>query len=326
GLPPYGVCNLGAINLVSFFDGKGVDFARLKEVIHLAVRFLDNTIDLNEYFIPEMEAHEKDGVRRIGLGTMGLADLLILLKLRYGSDESISFVEDLYRFIRDEAYRASVELAKERGSFRYFKAEKFLNSPFVQTLPEDIRVDIAQYGIRNGVLLTQAPTGTTSILAGVSSGIEPNFDFKYIRTDRTGTHVVHHWLAKAYQEEHPNEELPDYFVTANDLTPEEHVRMQATIQKYVDSSISKTVNAPKDHTVEDVQTLYELAYDLGCKGITYYRDGSREGVLQHIEKPQEKVSPMKRPSRLHGLTEVIETPAGRAYVTLNQLDGKPFEF
>src|SRR5690606_9379668 len=162
----------------------------------------------------------------------------------------------------------------------------------------------AQYGIRNGVLLTQAPTGTTSILAGVSSGIEPNFDFQYIRTDRTGTRVVHHWLAKAYQEEHPNEKLPDYFVTANDLTPEEHVRMQATIQKYVDSSISKTVNAPKDHTVEEVQTLYELAYDLGCKGITYYRDGSREGVLQHIEKPQEEVSPMKRPPRLYGLTEV----------------------
>src|SRR5262249_1808562 len=147
---------------------------------------------------------------------------------------------------------------------------------------------IQRQGTRNAVLLTQAPTGTTSLLSGVSSGIEPVYDFAMIRRDRTGEHILYHPLLQAWRDEHPNEATPHYFVSSKDLTHEEHVRVQATIQKYTDASISKTVNAPNEHTVEQVQTLYRLAYEMGCKGITYYRDGSRDAVLTRIEDEKKK--------------------------------------
>lgn len=282
-LGPWGVCNLGAINLAAFVHDGELDLEGLRETVAVAVRFLDNVIDATEYFFPENEKAQRYGIRRIGLGTMGLADMLIKLRIRYGSEKAFEVCEQVYRLIRDEAYRTSALLAKEKGPFPLFDKEKYLQGWFIQRLPEDIRRLIAEHGIRNGFLLTQAPTGTTSLLAGVSSGIEPVFAFSFKRTDRTGTHIVYHELYKKWLEEHPDEPVPDYFVSADQLTPEEHVRMQAVIQQYVDAAISKTVNAPREHTVDQVRTLYRLAYELGCKGITYYRDGSREGVLHKLD-------------------------------------------
>lgn len=319
GLGEWGVCNLGSINLAAFVRNNKLDFESLGSTIAVAVRFLDNVIEINQYINEEMKNHQFK-VRRIGLGTMGLADALLLLGLRYGSDEAVSFVELLFKFIRDEAYRASIELAKERGPALGFDREKYLQGEFIQQLPQELRQVIEQHGIRNLVLLTQAPTGTTSILAGVSSGIEPIFSWTYKRKDRTGTHIVKHPLYERYE----GKELPDYFVTAMELTPEEHVKMQAATQKYIDSSISKTVNAPQSHTVEQVKKLFMLAYKLGCKGITYYREGSREGVLQTIK--EQTSEPCKRPKKLQGTTVDWETPLGKLFLTLNRnSSGAPFE-
>src|SRR5437763_6044987 len=259
-----------------------MDWRRLAEVSKVAMRFLDNVVDANEYFIKENEEAQL-GTRRTGLGTMGLADALIKMKIAYGSEESMPVIERIYATIRDAAYEASADIAAEKGSFPHFERDKYMRGRFIQRLPQVIQDKIYKQGIRNAVLLTQAPTGTTSLLAGVSSGIEPVYDFAMVRRDRAGEHILYHPLLQAWRDEHPNEPTPAYFVASNDLTPEEHVRVQATIQRYTDSSISKTVNAPNSHTVEQVQRLYRLAYEMGCKGITYYRDGSRDAVLTRVE-------------------------------------------
>ena len=210
---------------------------------------------------------------------------------------------------------------------------------FIKKLPSKVREEIAENGIRNAVLLTQAPTGTTSLVSGVSSGIEPVYDFAMIRRDRTGEHVLYHPLYEEWKNANPGvEKTPDYFVSANDLIPEDHVRVQALIQDYTDSSISKTVNAPNAHTVEEVRRLYMQAYDLGCKGITYMRDGSREGVLSHKDDKAEKkeeqsanvanvpVHLRKRPDNLTGITRRIATPVGHAFITINEDENhNPFE-
>ncbi len=280
-LGPYGACLLGAFNLDAFMvqgsDGRWhFDFDTFRRYIPYAVRFNDNVIDLSHYPLPECRESQQR-IRRMGIGVMGLADCLLRMEIRYGSDESVEFTEAVFRTLRDEAYRASVELAKERGPFPAF-APAYLDRPFIKRLPEEIREGIRKYGIRNCYLLTQAPTGTTSLLAGVNSGIEPYFDFDYLRSDRTGQYSVTSRWADLYYS--PNR--PEWLVAANDITPEDHVRVQAAAQRYNDSSISKTVNAPNWHTVEDVKRLYMLAYDSGLKSISYYRDGSRqEQVLYH---------------------------------------------
>ena len=259
------------------------------------MRFLDNVVDATEYFFEE-NARAQLSTRRTGLGTMGLADALIKLHVPYGSDESVPVVERIYRTIRDAAYEASADLAAEKGPFPMFDREKYLQGRFIKRLPDAVKEKIGAHGTRNAVLLTQAPTGTTSLLAGVSSGIEPVFDFAMVRRDRTGEHVLYHPLLQEWKDAHPGapaESVPGWFVSANDLTPEEHVRVQAKVQHYTDSSISKTVNAPNDHTVEQVQELYIKAYDYGCKGVTYFRDGCREGVLSHIES--KAPAPLRRP-------------------------------
>ena len=294
GLPEWGVCNLGAINLSEFVRGSDAatvgifDYTALYESSKVAMRFLDNVVDATEYFYPENEAAQL-GTRRTGLGTMGLADALIKLQVPYGSDESLPVIEKIYATIRDAAYECSADLAVEKAPFPKFDSEKYMQGRFIKRLPEATQTKIAAGGIRNAVLLTQAPTGTTSLLAGVSSGIEPVYDFAMLRRDRTGEHVLYHPLLQQWREAQANEDLsqkPGWFVSANDLTPDEHVRVQAMVQKYTDSSISKTVNAPNDHTQEAVQELYIKAYDYGCKGVTYFRDGCREGVLSHIEEPK----------------------------------------
>ena len=346
-LGAWAVCNLGAMNLTAFTKGETgttqFDYASLAEHVKTAIRFMDNVVDATGYYFPENKKQQM-GIRRTGLGTMGLGDALIMMGLRYGSPESLTVVEKIYKVIRDAAYEVSADLATEKGAFPNFDKEKYLQGWFIKKLPADVREKIAKQGIRNAVLLTQAPTGTTSLVSGVSSGIEPVYDFAMIRRDRMGEHVIYHPLYKQWQEEHPGASHPDYFVSANDLTPEEHVRMQALIQDYTDSSISKTVNAPNAHRVEDVKKLYTLAYELGCKGVTYMRDGSRAGVLSHgdakkEEKKEEAVNDEARPSgngapvylrkraeHLQGLTREIATPVGHAFITINTDPvGNPFE-
>jgi ribonucleoside-diphosphate reductase alpha chain len=329
-LPPWHVCNLGALNLAGFICDGRLDTTALAEHTRVAVRFLDDVIDATTYFFPENEAAQK-GVRRVGLGTMGLADALIALGVRYGSDESLAVVEQVYRTIRDAAYEASAGLAAEKGPFPQFDRERFLKRPFVQRLPDAIRAKIATDSIRNGTLLCQPPTGTTSLLAGVSSGIEPVYDLRLVRRDRLGEHIIEHPAYRAWRTAHADTPLPAYFVTAGELSPEEHVRVQAKIQEFTDASISKTTNAPRTHAVGDVKRLYQLAYELGCKGITYYRDGSRPAVLYRAETEQETTTDglVPRPRTLAGTTYRTETPLGTAFVTVNTRDGaqgrEPFE-
>jgi len=301
-LPAWGVCNLGSVNLVPFVKNEEIDWEELGTTVRTAIRFMDNVVDGTPYAFEENKKAQLN-IRRVGLGTMGLGDFFIKLKVKYGSEESVAIAEKVYKFIRDEAYRASVEIAKEKGSFPEYNTANFLEGTFIKNLPEDVRAAIRQNGIRNGVLLTQAPTGTTSILAGVSSGIEPVYDFAFKRTDRLGQHTVYHPLYKEYMDNHPGEEAPDYFINAKKLTPMEHLKMQAIIQKYTDASISKTVNAPESHTHEDVKELYIKAYDLGCKGVTYYRENSRDvSVLESLDSSK-KSSTSKDAEAKGGLTQ-----------------------
>lgn len=337
GLPAWGVCNLGSINLLKFIKNGEVDYKNLGETVRIAVRFLDNVIDVTDYYFPENKEVQTKS-RRVGIGTMGLADMLIKLKIKYGSDEAIKFCEKLYEFIRDEAYCASIELAREKGSFPLFDAEKYLKGHFINRLPASLQDKIKKDGIRNTTILTQAPTGTTSILAGTSSGVEPVYDFVFTRKDRLGEHEVYHPIYKEYIDEEDEDDLPEYFVTAKELTPTEHIKMQAVIQKFVDQSISKTVNAPKTHTLKDVKDLYKEAYELGCKGVTYFREGSRDdavltskqkdsgGKIGVVEKPSEGLVPRERPMQITGKTYKITTGYGNLYVTVNNDEaGDPFE-
>ncbi|MBA2392040.1 MAG: hypothetical protein H0V70_04765, partial [Ktedonobacteraceae bacterium] len=204
GLPPYGVCNLGALNLSSFVKNDKMDWERLAEVSRTAMRFLDNVVDANEYFIKENQDAQL-GTRRTGLGTMGLADALIKMQIAYGSDESLPVIERIYTTIRDAAYDASADNAAEKGIFPHFERDKYMQGKFIKRLPKNIQDKIEAQGIRNAVLLTQAPTGTTSLLSGVSSGIEPVYDFAMIRRDRTGEHIMYHPLLEEWRNSHPNE-------------------------------------------------------------------------------------------------------------------------
>jgi ribonucleoside-diphosphate reductase alpha chain len=282
-LPAYGVCTLGAINLAKFVvtePGRNpeVNWSALGWAVYSAARFLDNVIDATPYPIPETEVQQKRE-RRIGLGTLGLGEMLIRLGLRYGSDSSITFVDRLFHFIATEAYEASIGIAQEKGAFPAFDADGFLASGFVDGLPGTVRARIRACGIRNVTLLTQAPTGTTGTMVNTSTGIEPFYAWTYLRKSRMGVHeetvaVYDEWLTRRFAE--GSADLPDEFVTAQELRPEEHVLVQAAVQRWIDSAISKTANLPADYTVEDTDKLYRLMWELGCKGGTVYRDGSRD--------------------------------------------------
>ncbi|MEK7160304.1 MAG: adenosylcobalamin-dependent ribonucleoside-diphosphate reductase, partial [Patescibacteria group bacterium] len=345
-LSPWAVCNLGAMNLAAYVkparhasqgDAGGnseFDYDNFGKDVKTAMRFLDNVIDDTYYFYKENEKIAKD-IRRTGLGILGLADALIKMKIKYGADESLPVIEKIFKTLRDNAYIVSSDIALEKGAFPKYNKEKYQKGFHIQKLPEEIKKKIAKQGIRNAVLLTIAPTGTTSLISGVSSGVEPVYEFEFIRNDRLGKHMMYHPLFEEWKKENPNAEKPGYFVSANDLTPEEHVKVQAVAQDYIDSSISKTVNAPKTHSVEDVKRLYELAYDSGLKGITYMRDGSRLGVLERIEEKKEEVNVqsqttmlpvMPRPVMVEGVTYQSETPVGKTFITINHNENKePFE-
>jgi ribonucleoside-diphosphate reductase alpha chain len=341
----WAVCNLGSMNLSEYVrdyaPGKAgwFDYENFSKDIRVAMRFMDNVIDQTYYFFDQNEKVAKD-IRRTGLGIMGLGDTLIKMQVKYGSEESLPIIEKIFQTLRDNAYEASTDIAKEKGSFPKFDSEKYLQGYFIKKLPKRLQKKIADQGIRNAVLLTIAPTGTTSLVAGVSSGIEPVYEFSFKRRWRGGEELMYHPLYEAWLKDHPTDERPGYFASANDLTPLEHTSVQAVAQKYIDSSISKTVNAPSAHTVEDVKTLYMSAYDMGLKGITYMRDGSRQGVLERVEpkKEEEKkeeiqqpiappITPrVPRPLMLLGTTYKTESPIGKMYVTINNNEkDDPFE-
>lgn len=338
GLPPWGVCNLGALNLSQFVKNTEVDWENLSKTVRFAVRFLDNVIDGTPYFFDENKKQQLSE-RRIGLGTMGLAEMMIRLKIRYGGKDSDSFLDKLFKFIAVEAYLASSEYAEEKGSFPMFDSEKYLASGFMKGMPEEIHKAVREKGIRNVTLLTQAPTGTTGTMVGTSTGIEPYYFWEWERKGRMGSHVERvsvydEWLK---ENEGKDRKLPDYFVTAMDLTPDDHIKVQAAIQKWVDSSISKTSNTPNHYTVDQTRSLYQLMYDTGCKGGTIYRDGSRDEQVLNIKKEDDgkadisasaTIKSRVRPTVLNGTTYRKHTPIGTAYITVNadkSHEDEPFE-
>ena len=296
-LAPYSVCNLAAINLANMVDKKKaeVDWHKLEKTIKTAIKMQDNVIDKTTYFLDENE-YQALGERRIGLGIMGLHDLLIWCNKRYGSDEGKVLVDELFRFMATNAYEASIEIAKTKGSFPFLEQfgsrEKFIESGYMKKLPEYIRKSILKHGIRNSHLLTIAPTGSTGTMVGVSTGLEPYFAFTYYRSGRLGKFIeVNAPIVDEYLAAHPEltkTTLPDTFISAMQLPPEEHVDFQCTIQNWVDSSISKTVNAPKGYTVEEVEQVYMRLYKGGAKGGTVYVDGSRDSQVLTLSKDDDE--------------------------------------
>ncbi|MBG9693086.1 ribonucleotide-diphosphate reductase subunit alpha [Lysinibacillus sphaericus] len=297
-LSPWAICNLSSINLAEFGDFKGNFYKEeLIKTVKVAIRFQDNIIDQSPYFFEENKIQAL-GERRVGLGVMGLADLLIKLGVRYGSKEGIAKTSEIFETIKLAAYEESIELAKEKGSFLFLvgKTEeetmelrhKFINTGFMKKMPEYIHQNILKFGIRNSHLLTVAPTGSTGTLIGGATGLEPYFSLKYFRSGRLGQSIeVTANIVNEYYEHYPeriNDPLPDYFITAMELSPEEHVDMQCAIQAHVDSALSKTVNAPKGFTVKDVQKIYMRLYKGGAKGGTVYVDGSRSSQVLSLEK------------------------------------------
>lgn len=345
-LGAFSVCNLGAINLARFYDAEARDVAwdDLRQTVQYATRFLDNVIDSTPYFFEENEKVQM-GERRIGLGTMGIAELMLRLGVRYGSDESVDLIDRVYRLIAIAAYETSSDLAQEKGAFPQFEAEKFLESGYMQAMPADLRRKIRKDGIRNVTLLTQAPTGTTGTMVNTSTGVEPFFSWVYYRKSRLGLHEEQSPIVKEWFAAHPEAtELPDFFVTAMDLAPEDHVKVQGAFQRWIDSAISKTCNVPNDYTVEQVSELYQYMYELGCKGGTIYRDGSRDEqvlMLKGDERAESEMEELRgddveqvatphrtypRPDRLTGTTVSTQTPFGKAYITINRDDqDNPFE-
>ena len=334
-LGPWAVCNLGAMNLAAYVENEQFDYDNFAKDVKVAMRLLDNVIDQTYYFFPQNEQCAKD-IRRTGLGIMGLADALIKMKIRYGAEESFPVLHKIFATLRDNAYDASADIAKEKGAFPMFDEEKYLQGYHIKQLSDELRAKIAKQGIRNAVLLTIAPTGTTSLVSGVSSGVEPVYEFSFLRRWRGGEEVIYHPLFDEWRSNNAGAERPAYFASANDLTPLEHVKVQAIAQEYIDSSISKTVNAPNSHTVDDVQSLYMAAYDMGLKGVTYMRDGSRQGVLERVEeKKEEKVEaaiepvvpvPVHRPMILRGRTYRVNSPVGEGFITINRDEkDQPYE-
>jgi ribonucleoside-diphosphate reductase alpha chain len=383
GLPEFGVCNLGHFVLSRFHDKENNDvlWNELERAVRVAVRLQDNIIDYTKYFLDENRKVQLSE-RRVGIGSLGLGTLMIQLGLRYGSDKGNEFVDRLYKFIANTAYDASMDYAQEKGVFPEYDYDKFIQSGFMKKLLAEfpqLQEKLKETGIRNVTLLTQAPTGSTGtyidnipkfrkLFGGTTTGIEPYFSWEYWRAGRLGISKQTVDLAKEYMEANNIKEvkdLPEHFVTAMDLQPSDHVKVQAAVQKWTDSSISKTANCPRDYTIEQTDELYMLSYDLGLKGMTIYRDGSREAQVlatneedakleSHIEAEKlkklneevavtspvrnvelkvEEVTPQsfiqKRPKRLYGFTDKVGfsygDKFGRAYVTINLKDSEPWE-
>jgi ribonucleoside-diphosphate reductase alpha chain len=348
-LAAYTACNLGSINLARFVDASGAfDYEELAEVARTATRFLDDVIDYN------MEAHALEKIRaavasdrRIGLGITGLADALARMGVKYDTDEALAVVDRMMETICRAAYQTSIDLAREKGSYPLFSWDGVSQSKFIQALPEDLREQIKQFGMRNSTVLTVPPVGTGSIVAQSSSGVEPIFCTSYTRRVKqedgesfTEYKVYHPLIQELWG---GDERLPEHVVTAHDIDPYFRVRMQGVIQRWIDSSISSTVNLPNDVSVETVADIYVTAYRAGLKGITVYREGSREGILvtdkdarsaeTEAEAPAavakaaapstngshpRRLKPRPRPAITRGVTERIRTGDGSLFITINE--------
>ncbi|WP_127558297.1 adenosylcobalamin-dependent ribonucleoside-diphosphate reductase [Nioella ostreopsis] len=355
-LPPYGACLLGSVNLARlvsdpFTDAAKLDAAALDDLVAVAVRMMDNVVDASRFPL-EAQAQEAAAKRRIGLGVTGLADALLMLGLRYGSDEAAAQTEKWMKQIAHAAYRASVDLAKERGAFPLFDADAFLASGNMKNMDDALRDDIRKHGIRNALLTSIAPTGTISLYAGnVSSGIEPVFAYAYSRKvlqrdgSRTEEEVVD-YAVKLWRDLKGDAPLPDYFVNAQTLPPADHVKMQAAAQKWVDSSISKTINCPEDISFEAFKDVYMQAWDTGCKGCTTYRPNDVTGSVLSVSEAEDKpaaelpdsdgdvvyiAEPLDRPQELEGQTYKLKWPDSNhaIYITINDIviagHRRPFE-
>ena len=284
-MPPYGACDLGSVNLTRFVSrpfasDAEIDFEDLSETVHTAVRFLDNVLDASHYPLEQQAAQAAES-RRIGLGVTGLADALIMLGIPYGSVQGRELAGRVLETLRDEAYRASIALAREKGSFPLLQAPDFLARPFIRRLPETLRDGIRTSGIRNSHLLALAPTGSISLLAGnVSTGIEPCFAGSVRRlirrrSGKSDSVELQDYALRLWQERDDDDPLLPAFVTAMELLPDDHLAMQATAQGFVDNAISKTINVPTGIPFEAFRNVYRKAYELGLKGCTVYRQGSR---------------------------------------------------
>jgi len=355
-LPPYGACLLGSINLARlvanpFEENAELDETALEDLVATAVRMMDNVVDVSKFPL-EAQAQEAKAKRRIGLGVTGLADALLMLGLRYGSDEAAAQTEAWLKAIARASYLASVDLAKEKGAFPLFDAEAYLASGNMQQMDDDVREAIRAHGIRNALLTSIAPTGTISLYAGnVSSGIEPVFAYAYTRKvlqkdgSRTEEEVVD-YAVQMWRDKFGDRELPDYFVNAQTLAPLAHVKMQAAAQKWVDSSISKTINCPEDISFDAFKDVYMEAWDTGCKGCTTYRPNDVTGSVLSVsedtkaDKPVPVAEggevvymsePLDRPQELEGNTYKVKWPDSEhaLYITINDivLNGhrRPFE-
>ena len=353
-LPPYGACLLGSINmarLVSdpFGEQAALDEAVLSDLVATAVRMMDNVVDASRFPL-EAQQREAEAKRRIGLGVTGLADALLMVGLRYGSVEAAAQTEAWMHQIARAAYLASVELAKEKGAFELFDAVGYLTSGAMEQMDADVRDAIAEHGIRNALLTSIAPTGTISLYAGnVSSGIEPVFAYAYTRKvlQKDGTRTeeeVIDYAVQMWRDKMGDAELPNYFVNAQTLAPLEHVRMQAAAQKWIDSSISKTINCPEDISFEAFKDVYMAAWDQGCKGCTTYRPNAVTGSVLSVSEEGEKTpeadtgadvvyisEPLSRPEALEGQTYKVKWPDSEhaLYITVNDLllngHRRPFE-
>lgn len=396
GLPAFGICNLGAVVLSQFatgfadsgaaaefrdpgkeayirgwlrkyFDEQLTEFylhhvkwEELEDITRTGLRFQDAVIDATYYPFADNKRNQL-GERRVGLGVMGLHDLLIFCGIRYGSPESVQFIDVLIGLMAEWCYLESVELAKENGPFPMYDRDLFLQSGYMKTLARErphVVKAIREHGVRNVTTMTIAPTGTTGTMVGCSTGCEPYYAWSYYRNSRLGMFEENAQIIDDYRALHGTEALPDYFVTSMDLAPEEHVRVQAALQKWIDSSISKTCNAPNSYSVQDTKQLYDLAYELGCKGVTIYRDGSRSEQVLSLTDPHvtdaeavavdgfadgavqtaaaEQTQPpsgtegssspgyqkRKRPDVLYGATYKKETPLGTAFITINDDHGE----
>lgn len=344
-LLPMEACNLGSINLTRFITKKRnrseVDYEKLRETIHLSVRFLDNTIDMSRYPIDEIDQMVK-GNRKIGLGIMGFADLLYMLNIPYDSEEALALAGKIMAFVQKESYKASCDLARARGVFPNFD--------------QSIFKDKKNLRMRNATTTTIAPTGTLSIIAGCSSGIEPAFALSYVRTVMDNDRLIEvnpvfkqiaveqNFYSDALMEEiaengtvkgniNVPSDLRKVFVTAHDIKPEDHIKMQAAFQKYTDNAVSKTVNLPHDATRKDVRFIYDQAFKTKCKGITIYRDGCKDNQVLSVPKKQARreaedeflLAGKERPQSLEGFTERIKTGMGTLYITVSEFKGRPFE-
>ena len=358
-LPPYGACLLGSINLARlvatpFEEGASLDVAALDDLVATAVRMMDNVVDASRFPLPEQAAEAK-AKRRIGLGVTGLAGALLMVGLRYGSEEGAAQTEAWMKQIARASYLASSALAKEKGAFPLFDKDKYLASGSLKDMDQDVKDAIAKNGIRNALLTSIAPTGTISLYAGnVSSGIEPVFAYAYTRKvlqkdgSRTEEEVVD-YAVQMWRDLKGDAPLPDYFVNAQTLAPLDHVRMQAAAQKWIDSSISKTINCPEDISFEEFKTVYMEAWDSGCKGCTTYRPNDVTGSVLSVSESTEKTpaethaapgdgaevvymsEPLDRPTELEGATYKLKWPDSEhaIYITVNDLviagHRRPFE-